>query len=141
MSRLSVFIVFLLFLVFVASLSGMGWSYYQYRQVKQELAKLRTNEGQAALAKQETDALLQQVKKHILIPDEEPVVASIVNAAELSKQQPFYSGAQDGDKLIVFPESEKALIYSPSRDILVSAGPAFVQPESQTATDSARLEP
>ncbi|MCU0660002.1 MAG: hypothetical protein MUD00_00045 [Candidatus Pacebacteria bacterium] len=35
----------------------------------------------------------------------------------------FFKGAQKGDKLVVFPTTGKAIIYSPERDIIVNVGP------------------
>jgi len=84
--------------------------------------------------------LLQSVGKLMIIPNEQPVVATINQADVLTKEQPFYAGSQNGDKLLIFPKSQKAIIYSPSRNVIVNSGPFVVNsgttPASQTPAAS-----
>ncbi len=105
--------------------------YKKYTDAQKEISILKSEQGQAQIIEEETATLIAAVGKLILLPENEsPVVATIVNSAKLAETQAFYKGAQDGDKLLIFPESEKALIYSPARNILVSVGPAFVEKEN-----------
>lgn len=59
-------------------------------------------------------------------PSEKPIIATINQADIVASNKPFYAGAQDGDKLIIFPKSEQAIIYSPNRNVIVNAGPFVV---------------
>lgn len=76
-------------------------------------------------AKERTD-ILAKVSKLMLLPSgDEPVIATIKDAPALIAQEPFYGGAQNGDKLLIYPQLRKAIIYSPERNIIVNAGPVF----------------
>lgn len=73
---------------------------------------------------EEIDELLREVSEHILLPEgETPLVATITDAESLIAEQPFYTGVQDGDRLIIYTETLKAIIYSPERGIIVNVGP------------------
>lgn len=79
------------------------------------------------LSDAEIQRLLGQVSSHMILPEgEEPAIATIVDAAALIAEQPFYNGAQDGDRVLIYPQAQRAIIYSPSRDIIVNVGPIVV---------------
>lgn len=87
---------------------------------------------------EEIQEVLGQVSELILLPEgETPTVATVVDAQALIAEQPFYSGVQDGDRLIIYPESLKAIIYSPERDIIVNVGPIQFP---QSANEEGALE-
>lgn len=75
--------------------------------------------------------MIKMVSKHLLLPSEKPAVVDIKDSAELIKEQPFYQGTQDGDVLLIFTEAKKAIIYSPSRDIIVNVGPIYAGQEME----------
>lgn len=75
-------------------------------------------------AQQEVQKTLAAVGRHIIVPkDDTPLIAKVTNAATLASQQPFFANAQNGDELLVFPKTSQAILYSPSRDIIVNVGP------------------
>lgn len=59
-------------------------------------------------------------------PAEKPIIATIHQADIVASDKPFYAGAQDGDKLIIFPKSQQAIIYSISRNVIVNYGPFVI---------------
>ena len=67
--------------------------------------------------------VLEKVAQLIIVPAEEPVVYQINNVDELIVQQAFFSEAQNGDILLIFPKQGRAIIYSEARNILVNVGP------------------
>jgi hypothetical protein len=67
--------------------------------------------------------LMEKVGSLMILPNEEPIIASINEAEALRKEQPFYNGVENGDQLIVFPKAQKAVIYSPSKNVIVNSGP------------------
>ena len=89
-----------------------------------------SDDGQ--LSEAELATLLSQVGSHMILPEgEEPAVATIVDAAALIAEQPFYNGAQDGDRVIIYTQAQRAIIYSPERDIIVNVGPIVVDDGTQ----------
>ena len=79
--------------------------------------------------------ILNDVSKLIILPaGEAPIISVINNAAELTKEQPFFTGAQNGDMLLAYRNSLKAIIYSPSRKLIVNAGPIVLSEPVATST-------
>ncbi len=105
--------VFLVFLL----LCSLGLSYYFYTRYD-------------ALADREAEAkrLVRAVGAHIILPDTEaPTIATVTDPKALEGQE-FFVRAEAGDKVLVYPEWKKAILYRPNQDILVEVGP-FVMPE------------
>lgn len=122
----------LFILVLMLAIAWGVWSYKMYKDVKGQLAKLSSLEGQQELATQEIQKVLEQVGKHIVLPEnEEPVVATVTNAEALAEEQPFYEGAKDDDKVIIYPKAGKAILFSPSDDIIVNVGPVYIDQANQ----------
>lgn len=71
-----------------------------------------------------TTQLVKKVSKLMILPkDQKPTVFDIEDPNVLVQQQAFFAGAEKGDKLIVYSESSKAIIYSPKKDMIVNVGP------------------
>lgn len=116
----------------VVATAGFGWSYYKYRQTQKELVKISSLEGQKEIAKKEIEDLLARVRQHMVLPEgEEPVVATITDKDTLAKEQPFYSQAHNGDRVIAYMTARKAIIYDPVRDLIVNSGPIYVDNAAQ----------
>ena len=78
----------------------------------------------------EVERIVEAVGRHILLPENEtPLVATITDAATLAQEQPFYVGSVDGDQLLIYGESLRAIVYSPSRNIIVNVGPVELPQE------------
>ncbi len=90
-----------------------------------------TPEGQ--LSDKEIKSLVGKVSKLINVPEETPVIATIIKADQLIAEQKFYAGSKDGDYLIVFPTAQKAIIYRENENRLINVGPIIVD---QAATST-----
>lgn len=110
-------------LIIIILVSLASWLFYNYREVKKEVVRLSTPEGQQALLDQQTEDTIERIKKHMVLPEDEgPTVVTITDIDLLAEQQPFFGGAQNGDKVLVYVGARKAIIYSPERDIVVNVG-------------------
>ena len=74
----------------------------------------------------EKKEILDKMKQHILLPDEEAVIAIIFNSTEMKQQDPFFAQAEDGDKVVFFVQARKVYIYSSEKDLIINAGPIYV---------------
>lgn len=111
----------LIVLVVIASALALG-----YFKALRDIAHLRTPEGSAGVDRQEVSELLEQVRRLILLPEGEvPLVATVQDAEALIREQSFYLGVRNGNKLLVYGSARKAIIYDPERDILVNVGPVY----------------
>lgn len=68
-------------------------------------------------------AAVTALEKHMLVPAGTPVLATVQDAQALKSQQAFFANAQNGDQILLFPESRQAVLYSPSRGVIVNVGP------------------
>ncbi|PIT88656.1 MAG: hypothetical protein COU29_02705 [Candidatus Magasanikbacteria bacterium CG10_big_fil_rev_8_21_14_0_10_36_32] len=101
------------------------WSWLNYKYAEKELEIQQANlSPQAQVIQKETGNLLERLGRHMFLPvDEKPVVASIVDAKVLAQSNAFYKNAQNGDKIIVYVNSQLAIIYNPIADKIVNVGP------------------
>ncbi len=86
------------------------------------------------ISDKEAAALLTDIRILIQIPQEKPVMALITNADTLIKEQAFYQGVSNGDVLVIFPQTRKAVLYSPQHKKLINVGPINLGDASQSAT-------
>ena len=121
----------------VGILVGAGafyaWNMYMVKDPTKAAAQLEQAQAEAQMKE-----LVDKVGKLIVLPKgEEPVVATINDAAALARDQVFYKGSQNGDMVLVYQKAAKAIVYSPSRDIIINVGPIFLQ--DQQAQTPAKL--
>ena len=94
------------------------------------------------LSDKEIKVLVDKVSKLINVPDEIPVIATIVKADQLIVEQKFYVGSKDGDYLMVFPKAQKAIIYRENEDRLINVGPIIIdQPAAATQQTVTTTQP
>jgi hypothetical protein len=117
-------LIFFLLFALLGSLAAL--TFQLYWQSHQTLAKLEQAAPQVLMDLQ-TKEIVDRVRKHMVLPDEEPLVNTVTNADEV-RGEPFYANAQNGDKVIVF--STRAILYSPALDKIVEVG--FIRQISPT---------
>lgn len=85
-------------------------------------------QGAATVSQQQTSEseaiqLKNKLSQFMLLPSEEvPTVATVVDVEKV-KNQAFFTNAQNGDKVLLFAESGKAILYRPSNSIIVEVAP------------------
>lgn len=68
-------------------------------------------------------ALVSDVSEHMLLPENEvPNVATVTDLHALEGQK-FFEHAKEGDQVLMFMASKKAIIYRPSIDRIIEVGP------------------
>jgi hypothetical protein len=85
------------------------------------------------ISEREAAKLKVEIGKLINTPQEEPVMALVTNADQLIAEQPFYQGVTNGDVLVIYPQSRKAVLYSPKTKKLINVGPVNVGEASRGA--------
>lgn len=114
---------------------------FSYRKVSKRLAHLSTVAGQQEVVKKEVQDLVSKVSKLILLPgNETPTVATIADAENLSKTQPFYKGSHNGDKVLIYFQTQKAYIYDPVKNLLVNVGPVYIENRATRTSTTANAE-
>jgi uncharacterized protein YneF (UPF0154 family) len=93
-------------------------------QKKQTLAK------NPKLAKEaDTKELVEKVGKLIKLPNETPSIATVSDISKLQNQT-LFQNAQNGDKVLIFNQAKRAIVYRPSENVIVEIGNVVVAPES-----------
>ena len=104
-------------LIVVAGLAGYFW--YQIRTAKQNI-EVNT---EFQKMENEADAVIQKVGQLMVLPtDEEPTVATVTDLNAL-KGQPFFTGAKMGDKVLIYTNAKKAILYDPVANKIVNVAP------------------
>lgn len=108
---------------------------YGYYTKDRELKILQNPQAKAAMDQKEINRVVAQVSKLIILPkDESPQVLTINDAAAAIKQQPVFAGSVNGDKVLIYQKAARAIVYSPSRNIIVTILPVTV--DSTTSANS-----
>jgi predicted negative regulator of RcsB-dependent stress response len=123
---------YVLILLLVALLVGGGYlGYRKYDSVQKENQRLRDPQESARL---EINRVKGEVAKLIDVPqDEDPTVASVTDAAQLTNQQ-FYAKAQNGDKVLLYGKARKAILYRPSENKIIEVATLNLGNDAQTKT-------
>jgi len=117
----------LLTLLLVAFIGAGAGGYKLFDNSRKESARLRAENAQLAnpeeSAKLETERVKASVAQLIDVPeDEDPTIASVVDASKLSNQA-FFKNAQNGDKVLMYSKAKKAILYRPSSNKIIEVAP------------------
>ena len=122
---------------FLLTLSAIGLivlasapSYYFY-------SKYQNLKNPSVAAKQEIQAVVKLVGKLMELPDEEPTVATVSDKEKL-KDQTFFAKAANGDKVLIFTQERKAILYRPGTNKIIEVAPINIG-EPQQGTESSQI--
>ena len=66
----------------------------------------------------QTKEILRKLSVFMILPNETPIFATVQNTDSLA-ENPFYKNARVGDKVLIFKNAQKALLYRPSTDKII----------------------
>lgn len=94
--------------------------------------KSETLQGNSqAVVQQESKTLVAQIGRLIVLPDEEPTIAT-VSDPDVLKNQPFFAKAKKGDRVLLYANAKKAILYDPVNDKIIEVAPIVIgAPASQ----------
>ncbi len=88
--------------------------------VAYRLGQTRQTEDGNAAVEREAIELRDQVGKLMVVPDEVPGVATVVDQSRVANE-PFFAQAENGDKILVFAAARKVILYRPSANKIIEA--------------------
>lgn len=65
-----------------------------------------------SVSRQEVASLISKVGKLVLLPEGETPTVATISDPEMLKDQPFFAKAVVGDKVLIYNEAKKAILYS-----------------------------
>lgn len=117
----------------IAGAGVAGYFYWQYTKAQQEIQTIRTDPSMIRQAAQEeVKRLIEKVGQLIELPQgEEPTVATITDIDKL-KEQPFFAKAKNGDKVIIYTNAKRAILYDPNTNKIIDVAPVNIGTPSAT---------
>ena len=134
MSSLNKVLPILVILAVVGAATG-GYFYFQYQEAQKEIQKIKDDPATLKkAAEEEIKKLLSEIGNVISLPDgEQPTVATVTDIEKL-KDQPFFSKAKNGDKVVIYTNSKKAILYDPNTKKIIEVAPVNIgTPSAQAA--------
>jgi hypothetical protein len=91
-------------------------------------SKLSKITNQPAADAAEVASIVSAVDKLIVLPpNETPTIATVSDPVKL-KDQPFFKNSEVGDKVLIYSQSLKAILYRPSTNKIVEVSTLNVAP-------------
>lgn len=107
-------LIVLAVIIFLGAIGTAGYFYVQNKKIAQ---------NPDAVAQAETAKLVSTVGKLITLPtDETPSVATVTDKAKLA-DQPFFAKSENGDKVLIYTNAKKAILFRPSTDKIIEVMP------------------
>jgi hypothetical protein len=110
--------------LFLAAIGSAYYFYSKYQGAMNSPEKLPANE---------IKNLTDKIGKFMDLPNEEPTLATVTDKEKLSGQ-PFFAKAQNGDKVLIFTQAQKAILYRPGANKIIEV-------MSLASTEQANLSP
>jgi hypothetical protein len=105
-------------------------AYYFYSQN----GKLKQNSQ--AVTQAENLKTIESVGKLMVLPDnEQPTIATVVDPEKL-KAQPFFAKASKDDKVLIYTNARKAILYSPTQNKIVDVAPINIGGDATATADT-----
>lgn len=97
--------------------AGGGYLFYNYHASQNELKMLRDNPE--AANRQEATEVVAKVGRLMELPtNEQPELATVTDINKLKSQQ-FFSKAVNGDQVLIYTQSSKAILYRPQTNKII----------------------
>ncbi len=101
----------------VVALGALGYLYYHFTH------------NQTQDVKTEEELLRDTVGSKVLLPEEAPQIATVTDKTKLA-DQPFFKKAENGDKILIFTNSGKAVLYRPRIKKVIDITTISLTPEA-----------
>ena len=107
---------------------GVGSTVY-FIKMKPELLGLSVSQAQAQA---DSDKLVSEVSLLIALPtDEKPTIATVSDITKV-QDQPFFKSAKNGDKVLIYTNAKKAILYRPGEKRIIEVGAVNINNNQQT---------
>lgn len=129
-----------LIILILAAVSASGYFYTQYTKAKKELQTIKTDPSTLQkAAENEAKKLVADVSKLIELPQgEDPTVATVTDNEKL-KEQDFFKNAKNGDKVLIYTNAKKAILFDPKANKVINVAPVNIGSQSAQQSQQARI--
>jgi hypothetical protein len=86
--------------------------------------------------KRDEESLIDRVRSKVDLPaDETPTLATVTDVEKLQTQA-FFSKAKNGDRVLIYSDSKKVVLYRPSEDRVIEIGSVNIGETEGVSTDN-----
>ncbi len=121
-------------ILLISSVIALILLYSEYVKLEDKLTEHQNISGLSDETGYNNADLLTRVSRHMRLPDGNPQIATVANIDNLVKQQPFFKGAKNGDRVLIYPD--KVIVYDEQNDIIVNVGFLLNDAASATSTSA-----
>lgn len=107
-------------ILLIISLAALVFLYFEYGKLEDKFSETQNTTNLSEENYLKNGDLLLRVGRHIRLPETAPQIATVANIDSLVEQQPFFKGAKNGDKVLIYPD--KVIVYDEQNDIIVNVG-------------------
>lgn len=123
----------LIILIVLGALAAAGYFYMKYQSTQNMVAGAQSTE--------ELDQIVKKVAKLIEVPEDEQATLATVSDVTKLNGQPFFKNAQNGDKVLIYEQSKKAILYRPETNKIIEVGPVNIdQPKEASQSQVQNLK-
>lgn len=122
----------LLAIVFLLMLCSTIFFYIKYQEAQDVLSATSGSNAQ------EVAEVVRKVSRHIVLPENEQPTLATVSEVDKLRVQNFFLKAENGDKVLIYPQARKAYLYRPRTDKLIEVSPIAVGDESATTPQNSQ---
>ena len=122
----------------ITTLGALTFGVYTHRELSKERIKTselsrNLNERQNSLNdSNQPENIIATVGKLIILPEnEKPTIATVTDLAKL-QNQPFFNNAEIGDKVLIYTQSKKAILFRPSTSRIIEYAPLQMDESTNT---------
>lgn len=108
------FIKVIIPLIAIIAIVLAGYFYSQIRVLKKD---------PQAVAQKEVADLVSKISKLLVLPEGETPTIATVSDLEALKDQVFFASAQEGDKVLIYAQAKKAILYSVTLNKIIEVAP------------------
>jgi hypothetical protein len=133
-------ILILVLVLLVLAASGVAaYSYGQYQKSQEQIKSLKANPQE--IAKAESKETVDAVGKLIALPkDETPTIATVTDAKKLKNQQ-FFAKAENGDKVLIYTQAKKAILYREKINKIIEVAPVNLGQQPSPTIQQGKVSP
>lgn len=99
----------------------------------------KTKNDPTVASQAEVKSLVSKVGRLMFLPTEETPTIATVSDPEALKDQAFFTDAKKGDKVLIYSNAKKAILYDPEADKIVTIAPLNTDVKTSPATPAAPL--
>ena len=118
-------LVVVFIVLFIIGIGSTAIAYHYYNKTQQMV------KNPQAATDMENQAILQKISTIMELPSKKPSIATILDKTKLQGQA-FFQKAQNGDKVIIFEQARRVLLYRPDTGRVIDFAPLVFDTQSPT---------